>query len=91
MFNIFKKKQQVLIKSPKGDATMSFHGKYAEDFLASINDEIENFEVKKVQMEGGDYRMKYTSLVQDQFMSLGSNENCIKIFIDKGTIIYKFL
>ena len=75
--------EHLIFKTPKGDPFLKAEGTFRLMLLVAINNP-DNFEVKSVKMEDGKYAIKYTCLKDDIYVDMGQ----LKIYLDKGTMIY---
>ena len=76
---------QVLFKTHNDVAFFRINGISAVHFINQLDMSI--FEVKRVKMEGGSYRLKYTCL-EDNIKVLVTKDT--NIYLDKGFHFYQF-
>lgn len=76
--------EHLIFKTPKGEPFLKAEGTFRAMLLITISDP-KYFDSKSVKMEDGKYAIKYTCLKDDIYVDVLKG---LRIYFDKGTIIY---
>lgn len=79
---------ELLFKTNLNVAFLNLTGKVAQTIVNAMDSD-PNFEIKKVKMQEGGHRIKYTYIGADDAY-IGISAIGLKIYFDKGFIVYKF-